>query len=179
MSNFFDSIKAELTKVAAYIPPSIKTIALGEIAKVNLTHPAASGADKRSIVANVMAALTGLEEALWHGFTHVFWLELQAKTPDVLKPLVVVAEDAVNAQADVLIQDGGEKVTTLVQNVFHNSYDGIVVARPRVAANPSPPKPLPSPNVSSPAVAGGGDSANTGMPMPTPAGGTRGLSENP
>lgn len=144
--NFSDRIKNEFVKIASYIPANVKAVAQGEIAKVNLTNPNASGVDKRGIVAAVMASLTGLEEGLWHGITHIFWLELAAKSPDILKPLIGVAEAAANQQADVII----ERVA---------GYDYSTLGASAPVAQPVPPAPVG--NVQAPT--GGGASSPVGL----------------
>ncbi len=115
--NFFQRLEASITaEYHKLLTPSVTSVIEGQIALVNLDPVSAdkSGSEKHFLVAGIIASLFKIGEAIAHALVKIVFTNLQAKTPEVLKPFEQQIEEV--AQTAVT-----EAATRLVSSPFVNA----------------------------------------------------------
>lgn len=163
---------------APFLSQTNMTIIAGQIAAVNVTHPDASGPEKQSVVAKIVAEIFSVGEAIAHALVKIVYDTYAKQLPAIVAPLAQVAKDALNSGIDTaglaLQAKATEKATEIVSK------------SPFSAATASPQSPTlnmtgagalgmgsqqNSPAPSLPPVSGSQPPAPLPIPAPVPSGG--------
>lgn len=98
--NFFQKLEAQIAGAYhSFITPSVASVIEGQIALVNLdpAHADKTGDAKHFLVAQLVAGIFGIGEAIAHSLVKIVFDRLAAKEPAIFKPITQQIEDAAQA----------------------------------------------------------------------------------